>query len=386
MGASQHVARHQEEAWRLPTMIVEKTCLTLGICLGLALITTAIPLALNHQKMSEETSYDWIISEADSSMHMDAVSSAIHTTSGSSRRRRRLHGHAHAQHKHETWFREPRSEMGKGLPVRYQSIDGGNILTPAKLLAICKIENLFFADKGSGSGIRDRIREVEEVPTLPFSQLCKLEIDNIPYANWSECSIMAPAPAVTSAGYACACQSNLNSAEFRSALKFFYTSNTDGSRTCTTLTTAQVAAGVALLLAPPGGNAGEDTRWYVGRDASATTGSTSRLRSELRLGSPLLDCIGCSLQNQNEDMDDDERENMPSELQLVQPFWAEQQKIWFDHFDIGSSWTIGDDDTVVDGIRVIFFSRAMAGSDFFEVMIGADLAWVSQRVLWYPCL
>jgi hypothetical protein len=91
MGASQHVARHQEEAWRLPTMIVEKTCLTLGICLGLALITASIPLALNHQKMSEETSYDWIISEADSSMHMDAVSSAIHTTSGSSRRRRRLY-------------------------------------------------------------------------------------------------------------------------------------------------------------------------------------------------------------------------------------------------------------------------------------------------------
>ena len=323
------------QAWNFPQWIVEKTCLTLGVCLGLILIMAAIPIAMGHHEMSEDTNYDWIISEEDSSIHMDAVASAIKVTEADSNRRL-LSGHASANHKHETWFREPRSEMDWSnlLGVRYESFDGGNILTPSRLLAICKVENLFFADQGSGSGTRDRIREVENVPTLPFSQLCKLEIDNVPYGNWSECSLTTPAPAVTSSGYTCACQNRAASPEFRSVLKFFYPTNNDGSRTCVELSPSKIAAGVALLMAPSA--TGEDTRWYIGRDASEATASTSRLRSELRLGYPLLGCPGCELHPQDKDFDGDEHENMPMVKMLVEPFWAEQQKIWFEYFDLGT--------------------------------------------------
>ena len=54
--------------------------------------------------------------------------------------------------------------------------------------------------------------------------------------------------------------------------------------------------------------------------------------------------------------------------------------------DLGTSWTIGDEDTVVDGVRVLFFSDAIAGSNFFADMIAADLAWAFGSIVFVLCV
>jgi hypothetical protein len=352
-------------------MIAERTHLTLAVCATSAVTMVAVPVAAGKYELTEDTNYDWIISTEDSSIHMDALASAVAQASGTTQRR------LQSTSASSTWFLEPRSQWDwrDELNLRYITADGSNILTPRHLLTICKVENLFFADPGSGSSTRGRVRQVAEVPTLAYRQLCKLQTQGIGYSNWSLCSVPSPPPPAASSGYECACDSG---AQIRSALKFFYPSRPDGSRDCSLLSPSVVATGAAALTGWAQASRQEDTHWYVGRDIKAASSgvpaSTSRLRSELRLGFPLPGTLTIA---NNAKLKGSERDALPAEKQVAEPFWAEMQSTFYSFFDIGS-WS---ESTEVDGLTVVFFSESIAGRDFFGDLISQDLMWAGGSIV-----
>jgi hypothetical protein len=176
-------------AWRFPRWVVTHSCCTLAACVCAVLLCTAIPRATGTVEMSEETRYDWIISEEDSSINMDALADARDQSPipaelrGELRpadyeapeRRRRLRRRKLGSH-----FMHPRSEWDwdQKANMHYATDDGSSILTPAHLQTICKVENLFIADTGGQGSVRERVRDdVEDAPARGFQQLCKVRAD-----------------------------------------------------------------------------------------------------------------------------------------------------------------------------------------------------------------
>lgn len=119
---------------------------------------------------------------------------------------------------------------------------------------------------------------------------------------------------------------------------------------------------------------------YVGRDVvGGPSGRTSRLRSALHLGFPAPGVFDMPRGKQPEK---DERKDTDWERDVYQPFWAELQQRFYTYFGM-DSWS---DDSAIDGLVVVFFSQALAGSDFFERMITADLMWAMGSILFVLCV
>ena len=337
-------------------MVVEKTYWVLGAVVFAVLLLSATPIILGHATLSEDSNFDWIISTADSSIRMDAVRSARELTAPENfRSRRRQLGVNYGRLNRRNWVGD--------LSLRYHATDGSNLLTATKLKAICDIENLLMTHAG-GKNERMRTSDIPDVPSPAYSSVCRLARPECAEKDRDGNAILDD---VTGAPPACAAgESTQCKMQDGSVLSFFFPAKNDGSWDCANPFAIETSA--AALTAP---QTMASFGWFLGRDVSVS-GSTSRLRSTLRMaGMPFA----------GEGGDKDRKENEPRKRALG-PLGAELQKEFFDYFGM-DAWT---DDSVKDGVDVIFWSNELAGHNFFEDMISADLSYALGSIVFVLCI
>lgn len=146
-----------------------------------------------------------------------------------------------------------------------------------------------------------------------------------------------------------------------SVMAFFFPANDDGSWACAD--PLDLDTQVALLTAT---DTLPQLGWFLGRDVS--TGSTSRLRSQMHMaGHPFVGDGG----------DNWEREDNEPRRQALGPLGAELEKEFFDYFGM-SAWT---DESVKNGVDIIFWSDELAGHEFFNDMISSDLSYAFGSIM-----
>lgn len=336
--------------WWYPRMVVEKTYWVLAVVVFVVLLLAATPIMLGHAALSEDSNYDWIISTAESSIRMDAVRSAKEQAAPENYGNRRQLG--------VNYERLNRREWVGDLSLRYESTDGSNMFTAAKLKSICEIENLLMTHPG-GKKERTRTNNIPDVPSPSYSSICRLERPECAEMDRDGNPIID-----TDTGVAPVCDLGEDTKckmQDGSVLRFFFPAQDDGSWDCAA--PYELETKVAILTAP---ETMASYGWFLGRDVTAG-GPTTRLRSTLRMaGEPFV----------GEGGDQERRDNEPRR-QALGPLGAELEKEFFDYFDM-STWT---DESVKDGIEVIFWSNELAGHNFFEDMISADLSYALGSIM-----
>lgn len=342
--------------WWYPRVVVEKTYWVLGAVVFVVLLLTATPIMLGHATLSEDSNYDWIISTADSSIRMDAVRSAreLAAPENFGGRRRQL-GVDYGRLNRRDWVGD--------LSLRYHATDGSNLLTATKLKTICDIENLLMTHAG-GKNERMRTNNVPDVPSPAYSNVCRLARPECAGKYRDGNAILddvTGAPPVCAAGENTQCKM-----QDGSVLSFFFPAKNDGSWDCAN--PLDFEASSAALTAP---QTMASYGWFLGRDISDSR-FTSRLRSTLRMaGTPFP----------GEGGDKDRKENEPRK-QTLGPLGAELEKEFFDYFGM-DAWT---DESVKDGVDVIFWSNELAGHNFFEDLISADLSYALGSIMFVLCI
>lgn len=147
--------------WWYPRVVVEKTYWVLAVVVFMVLLLAAIPIMLGHAAMSEDSNYDWIISTADSSIHMDAVRSAREQAAPENfgqQDRRQLQEVPEDRLNRREWVGD--------IAMRYRSADGSNLFTAPKLKTICDVENLLMKHVGG------KVRAASASPQIPGPHSC----------------------------------------------------------------------------------------------------------------------------------------------------------------------------------------------------------------------
>lgn len=354
--------------WAYPRLVVERTYLVLFIACVVVFGTT-FAVGFNGQLgLTEETNYDWTISNTEPSERWDGYDSARGQVD-------ELADTGDTVSVAEEILHRGMSSGRNGLLLLWSTKDDSDIFTPAHIKTMCTVENIVMGHPDY------------------MANLCQLNYapDN---THNDECKIQ-PA-SVLSFFYDREVAANTTGALPRKGGKGW----TVGDKDCPLLP-ASVVTAVKDRLTNPAYFAA--TSFFLGGDILLTPGKTAYARSNINLGGPANNCPSVLVEGFDE-LDDcapagprgDEDVDAPrvyaktpgrrSEQQdtYYNPFWVDIEKELYDKFGM----TDYTDPSDIDGLELVFWGSSMGAGEFNDTISG-DLLWSIGSiliVLFFICL